>query len=59
MGATDLSHFEIQEIYFAVHEGEGPLNRSKYVELPGAGEEIVVYWSLNKHGSYHFLEGRE
>jgi hypothetical protein len=52
IGAVDLSHFEIQEVYFAAHEGEGPLNRSTYVELPGVGQGIVVYWYLNNHGSY-------
>ena len=56
IGATDLSQFEIQEIYFAAHEGEGLLNRSKYIELPGIVDGIAVYWSCKKHGSYPSLE---
>ncbi|MDD1748638.1 MAG: hypothetical protein LUO89_02070 [Methanothrix sp.] len=52
VGENDPSQFEVQEVYFAAHEGEGPLNRSKYIELPKVSGGIAVYWSLNKHGSY-------
>ena len=56
IGATNPSQFEIQEIYFAAHEGEGLFNRSKYVELSDSDKGIEVYWSLDKHSSYSSLK---
>lgn len=56
IGSTDISQFDIYDIYYAAHEGEGLLNRSKYTKPPKDDEGIEVYWSLSKHGSYPSLE---
>jgi hypothetical protein len=55
MGSTNTTQFDIYEIYYAAHEGEGLLNRSKYLER-SKDEGIEVYWSLSKHGSYPTLK---
>jgi hypothetical protein len=55
MNETHILSFEVQEAYFAAHEGEGLFNRSKYVEHPKVAGGIAVYWSLNKHASYASL----
>lgn len=56
VGDIEPSSFEAQEAYFAAHEGEGPFNRSKYIEPPMSDRGIVVYWSLDKHASYPSFE---